>query len=88
MFGDIYDAPFGVAPVGLTGLIWPRAEKYLAKMSVKNNIPFALSTVACASIEDTAKHLDGRGWFQLYPPDDKSIRNDLLKELKIQIIKC
>ena len=49
LFGDIYDAPFGVAPVGLTGLIWPRAEKYLAKMSVKNNIPFALSTVACAS---------------------------------------
>ena len=82
MFGDIYDAPFGVAPVGLTGLIWPRAEKYLAKMSVKNNIPFALSTVACASIEDTAKHLDGRGWFQLYPPDDKSIRNDLLKRAK------
>ena len=82
LFGDIYDAPFGVAPVGLTGLIWPRAEKYLAKMSVKNNIPFALSTVACASIEDTAKHLDGRGWFQLYPPDDKSIRNDLLKRAK------
>ena len=51
-------------------------------MSVKNNIPFALSTVACASIEDTAKHLDGRGWFQLYPPDNKSIRNDLLKRAK------
>ncbi len=82
LFGDIYDAPFGVAPVGLTGLIWPRAEKYLAKMSVKNNIPFTLSTVACASIEDTAKHLNGRGWFQLYPPDDKSIRNDLLKRAK------
>ena len=54
LFGHTYDAPFGIAPVGLTGLIWPRAEKYLAKMSIQNNIPFTLSTVACASIEDRA----------------------------------
>ena len=25
-----YDAPYGVAPVGLGGLIWPRAAEYLA----------------------------------------------------------
>ena len=23
LFGEIYDAPFGVAPVGLQGLMWP-----------------------------------------------------------------
>ena len=23
LFGHVYDAPFGVAPVGLQGLIWP-----------------------------------------------------------------
>ena len=25
LFGQTYDAPFGMAPVGLQGLMWPRA---------------------------------------------------------------
>ena len=79
LFDHEYDAPFGMAPVGMTSLMWPGAEIALSKMSVKNNIPYSLSTVACASVEDVGKHLNGMGWFQLYPPADKAIRNDLLK---------
>ena len=30
LFGKEYDAPFGVAPVGLQGLMWPKACEYLA----------------------------------------------------------
>ena len=77
-----YYAPFGIAPVGMTSLMWPGAEIALSKMSVKNNIPFSLSTVSCTSVEEVGKHLDGNGWFQLYPPADKAIRNDLLKRAK------
>jgi len=82
LFGYEYDAPFGMAPVGMTSLMWPGAEIALSKMSVKNNIPFSLSTVSCTSVEEVGKHLDGNGWFQLYPPADKVIRNDLLKRAK------
>ena len=82
LFDYEYDAPFGMAPVGMTSLMWPGAEIALSKMSVKNNIPYSLSTVACASVEDVGKHLNGMGWFQLYPPADKAIRNDLLKRAK------
>ena len=82
LFDHEYDAPFGMAPVGMTSLMWPGAEIALSKMSVKNNVPFALSTVACTSVEDVGKHLDGNGWFQLYPPADKAIRDDLLKRAK------
>ena len=82
LFGYEYDAPFGMAPVGMTSLMWPGAEIALSKMSVKNNVPFALSIVACASVEEVGKHLNGQGWFQLYPPEDKAIRNDLLKRAK------
>ena len=82
LFDHEYDSPFGMAPVGMTSLMWPGAEVALSKMSVKNNIPFALSTVACASVEEIGKHLNGQGWFQLYPPADKAIRNDLLKRAK------
>ena len=31
LFGHVYDAPFGVAPIGLQGLIWPNASEILAK---------------------------------------------------------
>ena len=82
LLGYEYDAPFGMAPVGMTSLMWPGAEVALSKMSVKNNVPFALSTVACASVEEIGKHLNGEGWFQLYPPADKAIRDDLLKRAK------
>jgi L-lactate dehydrogenase (cytochrome) len=82
LFDHEYDAPFGMAPVGMTSLMWPGAEIALAKMSVKNNVPFALSTVACASVEEIGKELNGNGWFQLYPPEDKAIRDDLLKRAK------
>ena len=82
LFDYEYDAPFGMAPVGMTSLMWPGAEVALSKMSVKNNIPFSLSTVACTSVEEVGKHLNGTGWFQLYPPADKAIRDDLLKRAK------
>ena len=49
LFGRAYDAPFGVAPVGLSGLIWPRAERILAAAAKRHNIPYALSTVATMS---------------------------------------
>ncbi|MEM7392788.1 MAG: alpha-hydroxy-acid oxidizing protein, partial [Verrucomicrobiota bacterium] len=31
LFGKDYDAPFGVAPVGLQGLMWPGSTEILAK---------------------------------------------------------
>ncbi|MBT7077316.1 MAG: alpha-hydroxy-acid oxidizing protein [Pelagibacterales bacterium] len=79
IFNRTYNAPFGIAPVGMTSLIWPGAEIDLAKLANNENIPYILSTVACASIEKVSPHLNGRGWFQLYPPKDKIIRDDLLK---------
>ena len=64
LFNREYDAPFGIAPVGMTSLIWPGAEIALAKMAAKENIPYTLSTVACASIEKVGPYLNGAGWFQ------------------------
>ena len=39
LLGYQYDAPFGISPIGLQGLIWPNAPEILAKAAVKNNIP-------------------------------------------------
>lgn len=82
LFGRTYAAPFGVAPVGLTGLMWPEAENILAKAAAKFRIPYSLSTVATQSPETIGPLADGMGWFQLYPPRDPGIRRDLLQRVK------
>lgn len=82
LFGRTYAAPFGVAPVGLTGLMWPQAENILAKAAAKFRIPYSLSTVATQSPETIGPLADGMGWFQLYPPRDPGVRRDLLQRVK------
>jgi L-lactate dehydrogenase (cytochrome) len=69
----------GIAPIGLQGLIWPKATEILAKAAVKHNIPFCLSTVATSDIETVGKITDGKAWFQLYHPTDNDLTDDLLK---------
>jgi L-lactate dehydrogenase (cytochrome) len=78
LFGKTYDAPFGVSPIGLQGLLWPKATEILAKAAHKHNIPFILSTVATASIETVAQLTDGNAWFQLYHPAEVELRDKLL----------
>ncbi len=82
MFGHVYDAPFGIAPIGLQGLIWPNAPEILAKAAVKHNIPFILSTVTTSSIERIAEITGGKAWYQLYHPAEDSLRDDILKRLE------
>lgn len=81
LFGHTYDAPFGIAPVGLQGLMWPKAPEILARAAFDHNIPFILSTVSTASIETVSEITEGKAWFQLYHPAEDSLRNDLLKRL-------
>lgn len=81
LFGHVYDAPFGIAPIGLQGLIWPGAPEILARAAVKHNVPFILSTVSTASIERIAEITNGQAWFQLYHPADAAIRDSILKRI-------
>ncbi len=80
--GSEYGAPFGVAPMGSGGSIWPGAEIALAKMCAKNQIPYCLSSVASLSLEDVSPYLGNQGWFQLYPPKDRSIRDNIIKRVR------
>lgn len=82
VLGQEFAAPFGVAPVGLTGLMWPQAEIILAKTAEKYQIPFTLSTVATETPEALAPHIGNMGWFQLYPPRERDLRLKILKRAK------
>jgi L-lactate dehydrogenase (cytochrome) len=81
LFGHTYAAPFGVCPIGLQGLIWPRATEILAEAAATANIPFILSTVATADIETVAKLTNGKAWFQLYHPVEDELRDKIIDRL-------
>ena len=78
LFGHTYDAPFGISPIGLQGLIWPNSPEILAKSAKKHNVPFILSTVTTSSIERVAEITEGKSWFQLYHPTEERVKRDLL----------
>ena len=78
VLGMEFDAPFGIAPVGLQGLMWPNSPEILAKAANKHNIPFILSTVTTMNIERASELTEGKAWFQLYNPAEDSLRDDIL----------
>ena len=82
LFDHTYDAPFGISPIGLQGLMWPGAPDILAAAASKHNIPFCLSTVTTSSIERVAEITSGRFWFQLYHPTENSVRDDIIHRAK------
>ena len=82
IFGVTYNAPFGVAPVGLSSLIWPGAESILGAAAKAHGFPYILSTVAGESIEMVAQSAGEMAWFQLYAPKDRAIMKDLLRRAK------
>jgi len=79
VFGLTYSAPFGIAPIGLSGLMWPGSEFMLARAARAANIPFSLSTVAAENPEPVAAEADGNGWFQLYSLSDTKSEADILR---------
>ncbi|MDG1251312.1 MAG: alpha-hydroxy acid oxidase [Flavobacteriaceae bacterium] len=83
LFGHIYDAPFGISPIGLQGLMWPKSPEILAKAAFDHNIPFVLSTVTTASIEKISEITEGKAWFQLYHPAEESVTKDILKRAEV-----
>lgn len=83
LFGVEYDAPFGIAPVGLQGLMWPNAAEILAEAAFNHNIPFILSTVTTTSIERASELTEGKAWFQLYHPTEDRLRDDIIKRAQV-----
>ena len=78
LFGVRYSLPVGIAPMGLTGLMWPGADGALAKTAAHRTIPLVASTVNTADVSVLGPQAEGMGWFQLYPPREADVREDLL----------
>ncbi len=82
LFGRRYDLPFGIAPTGYTGLLRPGGERLMLAAADAANVPYILSGVSVASLDEVAAASPGRAWFQLYPARDKAISRDLARRAR------
>ncbi|MET9201175.1 alpha-hydroxy acid oxidase [Gordonia sp. NPDC003585] len=70
--GGRSELPFGIAPTGFTRMMQTEGEYAGARAAARAGIPFSLSTMGTASIEDVkAANPSGRNWFQLYMWKDR-----------------
>ncbi|MFZ5692841.1 MAG: alpha-hydroxy acid oxidase [Pseudomonadota bacterium] len=77
LFGEAFSAPFGIAPMGGSGLAGYRADLALASAAAAENIPFILSGASLIRMEDVAQ-ANPRAWFQAYLPVDRAAIDALI----------
>lgn len=78
LFGRTFDAPFGMAPIGMLNAFWPDADLILARLCARENIPYVASSAASTTLERLAEAADGNGWFQLYVSSDETVTEGLI----------
>lgn len=72
ILGGRSELPFGIAPTGFTRMMQTEGEYAGARAAARAGIPFSLSTMGTASIEDVKDaNPHGRNWFQLYMWKDR-----------------
>jgi L-lactate dehydrogenase (cytochrome) len=72
--------PVGIAPTGFTRMMHTEGEFAGSRAAEKFGIPFTLSTMGTASIEEVqAAAPNGRNWFQLYMWKDRDRSMDLVR---------
>lgn len=80
VLGQSVALPFAIAPTGSTRLMHTEGEIAGARVATAAGIPFSLSTLGTASIEDVAAAApQGRKWFQLYMWRDRDRSMALVK---------
>jgi len=82
LFDRKYASPFGVSATGLAALFRPGADLMLADAAARANIPFMMSGLSTASIEDAAKVAPSHSWYQLYVARDRTITLDIIRRVR------
>uniref|UniRef100_UPI000D38D027 alpha-hydroxy acid oxidase n=1 Tax=unclassified Variovorax TaxID=663243 RepID=UPI000D38D027 len=83
LFGRRWNAPFAIAPIGLAGLVRPRADALLAAAAQAARVPFILSTASNTRIEDVrAAAPDATLWMQLYVMGERAIAERIVRRAR------
>src|SRR5436305_11754813 len=78
LLGEPVSLPLAIAPVGLLGMQHADGEIHAARAANAMGIPFCLSTMSVASIEDVAAETGKPFWFQPYVMRDRKFITKLI----------
>jgi L-lactate dehydrogenase (cytochrome) len=70
LLGHVYDAPFGIAPMGISALSAYRGDIIQSRAAAATNIPHILSSSSLIPLEDVIRE-NPRAWFQAYLSGDQ-----------------
>lgn len=82
MVGEPVSMPVALAPTGLCGMQHADGELLAAQAAEAAGVPFCLSTMSIASIEDVAGATTKPFWFQLYVMRDRTFIENLIDRAK------
>ena len=83
LFGHIYDAPFGIAPMGGTAMAAYQGDLVLARAAAAANIPMILSGASLTPLEQVRQQ-GPTAWFQAYLPGE----NDTITRLVERVARA
>ena len=86
LFGQRGAIPVALAPIGMGGVFYPRAEIHVARAASAFGVPYCLSTLASCSIEEVAAAVETPFLFQLYMMKDRAINAALMQ--RAEQAKC
>lgn len=79
LYGNKYDSPFLLAPVGVQSIVHPEGELASAKAAAAMGVPYITSTAASNPMEKIAAVMgDAPRWFQLYWGKDPEVTASML----------
>jgi lactate 2-monooxygenase len=80
LFGQEWDVPLSIAPLGIQTIIHEQGELATARAANDLDIPICLSSVSSYTLEEVAAELgETPKWFQLYWSEDRSIMESFVE---------
>ena len=78
ILGQKMGAPYGIAPMGMCALTWPKADYHMAQAAAQRQIPLCVSTASSASLEKIIEDAEGYAWFQLYADQSAEFADEIV----------
>jgi isopentenyl diphosphate isomerase/L-lactate dehydrogenase-like FMN-dependent dehydrogenase len=79
LFGRPYSTFFGIAPMGMIGIVRKDIELSLAEAAHAAEVPMILSGASAHALEKVVPKAPGTVWSQLYAASDPKITEDLVR---------
>ena len=82
VFGETWQRPFAIAPMGFNGLTRPQGDVLLARAAAAAGVPFVLSTASNARLEAVVQPSSALNWFQLYVMGERAIAEQMVRRAR------